>query len=532
MSSENPSAFDEKRANTGSTDSVPYFSDPALRQRLDLLQHLIEYADLMLLVKGPYGAGKSALLEELVRTAKEGWWLCRLEASPLTTRDQFLIEFARALGLESTEYDSESLESYVFKQLRLIGRSGRTIVLIVDDAHLLAIPVLDLIVRLYEQRNTDGKLLRVILFAESSLEESLQSPSLKHLERNITHTLDVPPFALDQSRGFLEHLLTHWHQENLLPLPEDVVQKAHTSCEGLPGNLVRYAASLSDRSAKTAKEREVDKRQPDKRVQPKHGAVAVLLLLMVIALYFQDEINSLFEPTQKGVVKLDGGDKVDLPIPQTGPGKSDNQEETGAPSTGKLPLVETAPLPTPEPGPETRAQGSEQSQPDTREMRSAGIEGATERETSTASAEPDRVEKSEASEQTLEPKNEQEEGSSQAVKPGTAAAAGPVASEKATGVPLRGKEWLLAQPKERFTLQLFGVREKAALEEFVADHQLAEHVSVLETRYKGGPWYVLLYGSYPDRKAAEADRDRLVKQYRQLKPWPRTFESIQAQLQQ
>lgn len=505
-------------------ERYPYFADPALRQRLDLLHHLIEYADLLLVVKGPYGSGKSALLDQLIGSAKEHWFLCRVNATPLTTRDQFLSQVANQLVPGGSD-SGETLETAIVERLNSLQISNRVVVLVIDDAHALAAPVLDLIVKLHEHSGAAGKLLRVILFAESSLDESLQSPALRPLERKITHTLDLPPFAREQSRAFLEHLLASMQSNIPLPLPDETVNDAHEKSKGLPGQLVAFAQHLVQ-----AEPQHHEARKPESIssaysfASQKLWLGGLVILLVFVALIYQDEINSLFEPDPARLVQADGAGKVELPLPKQPSEERIRVERPKPVVPGKLPLVET---------------GTEASRPDDQDRAppvehgsdGPGKEGGVVAESSSEAA--GKIESGSVSTVTQPggpevpfPKKDPAPVTP-VIQPASPQAVSPDPATQAT----RGQEWLLAQPKERFTLQFFGVRERSALDEFVRDNKLFDKVSVLETQHQGSPWYVLLYGSYADRDTAEKARTQLAKRYRQIKPWPRTFGSVQEQLQ-
>ncbi len=89
-------------------------------------------------------------------------------------------------------------------------------------------------------------------------------------------------------------------------------------------------------------------------------------------------------------------------------------------------------------------------------------------------------------------------------------------------------QWLATQPPEHYTLQLLGVRERKAADRFLAASGLDPAVTgVVETRYRGGPWYVVVHGSYPDRASARDAIAQLPPRVRRNRPWPRTFGSLQ-----
>lgn len=500
--------------------SIPYFADPSLRQRLDLLHHLVEYADLMLVVKGPHGAGKTALLDQLVGSPRDHWVVCRVDATPLTTRDQLLTLLTQQAGLNPPQLPVDQLEQALAEQLEILQKSGRVVLLVIDDAHALAAPVLGLLVRLHELSGENGKLLRVVLFAEPGLDEALRSPALRSLAQCITHTLDVPPFAREQSREFLEHALAHWESEAALPLAEQQVADAHEKSEGLPGGLLAAARELTQTAAADASTGTVAPPLSQRLLQPQSWVGAAVILLVLLALVFQDEINTLFESDQRPLVSADRPGQVELPLPPTGTEPRSTTDRPPAAPVGELPQVETEPHSDPPAKPSEATASTSAPSPGTSEQSTQP--GMTE-----SAAVPERPEPAAASAATERP---QPSDGGTAPPDSARRPSAPGAGDSPLVAGVRGRDWILSQPRERLTLQLFGVREIDALREFVSDHELADQVSAFRTRYQGAPWYVLLYGSYPDRTEAEKARDLLAKTLGRVQPWPRTFGSIQEQL--
>jgi len=107
------------------------------------------------------------------------------------------------------------------------------------------------------------------------------------------------------------------------------------------------------------------------------------------------------------------------------------------------------------------------------------------------------------------------------IAPGPSSLAGPAVS------PQGGVDWLNSREPGRYTLQLVGARDPAAVRKFIGDNRLGQPYAIFERPLDGRPWYSLVAGDYPDRKAAVAARDRLPGGLAGSGAWPRTFESIQ-----
>jgi DamX protein len=119
-----------------------------------------------------------------------------------------------------------------------------------------------------------------------------------------------------------------------------------------------------------------------------------------------------------------------------------------------------------------------------------------------------------------------EDGSPAPVEDRTPLAAAPQPTRPAAAPPRTGESWLNSRAPNRYTLQLVGTRNRAAIDKFVQDHGISAPFAVFERQLNGAPWFSLVAGDYPNRDAAVAARARLPAALAGAGVWPRTFESI------
>ncbi len=90
---------------------------------------------------------------------------------------------------------------------------------------------------------------------------------------------------------------------------------------------------------------------------------------------------------------------------------------------------------------------------------------------------------------------------------------------------------MLAQNPEAYTIQLIGVRDEATLGRFIERHGLQDKAVYYASGGKDKqPWFSLLYGVYPDRKAAEAGRRGLPAELRKKDVWYRRLDAVQNEI--
>ncbi len=81
-------------------------------------------------------------------------------------------------------------------------------------------------------------------------------------------------------------------------------------------------------------------------------------------------------------------------------------------------------------------------------------------------------------------------------------------------------------PPDQYVLQLLAIRDPAAGERFLAQHQLSGRARVVAIRRKGQAWYLVVLGPFPDRRAASAAVRTLPKAIQAQQPWPRRIADL------
>ena len=109
--------------------------------------------------------------------------------------------------------------------------------------------------------------------------------------------------------------------------------------------------------------------------------------------------------------------------------------------------------------------------------------------------------------------------------PSSQPAAVPAASAVPAGA--RDADWILARPQDHYTLQLFGTSNKTRLEEFLGKQREPGRFAVFGRLRDGENWYVVIYGDFADRPAADAASRSLPASVGKVEPWVRTFGSVQ-----
>jgi DamX protein len=228
-----------------------FFADPERAQTLNMLQHLTQYSEELLLVSGPAGSGKTTLLEQYLARADDDWKVCRVSAAETPDPAALFLAAARCFGLHTDGVASDALLGALQEHLNHLQQT-MTPVLVVDDADRLSDDALEIVVRLTELPGEHGKLVRTILFADAAILPRFDSQRFATAPK--PHRLDLKPLDEAQTIAYLQHrLATAGFAGGPLFQPREL-KRIHKQSQGWPGgiNVQAHEVLMSKRKSGAA----------------------------------------------------------------------------------------------------------------------------------------------------------------------------------------------------------------------------------------------------------------------------------------
>ncbi len=531
----------ETPASTAGGATPFVFFSPELKQRLDLLRHLVENSEMIPLVKGPAEAGKSTLIRELSQNASEVWRTALFIASPALQPEQFFHSLADAYSVREGE---SYLVDALLRRFENLSLDGTLPVVVIDDAHLLPEATLAIILELHARA---PKEVRFLLFAEPAIENILAPLRSRNLNLQPLQELEMPRLTRDQIRHYVEGLLQARSGAEAPALSAAQLERICKESDGLPGRVTR----LVDEIGASRLNGWLKKMPP---IQMAGLALAVVLVLML--LIFQDAINALFgggEDEQPIMETQEPGREIPLQLPP--PAQEQVTEQVPAPKAEPeaeaLLLPQPVETPTPEPSasaeaPEAVAEEAQEAvvPPPEPEAPDAMAEEAASPVEPTENGEERQV----TPDQTAEPAvpaapalmaEEPAKPAPATEKPPAAEKPAETAKPKPAPKPARqtadsggvkSEAWLLRQNPAAYTLQLASMQDKAGVPRMVELYKLPGPFAYYRTTRNGAPWYPVLYGLYLNQKDALAARDKLAAGYGLKGAWVRKIGSIQSEI--
>ncbi len=210
----------------------------------DLLDELIDDAveaaaapGAILMLAGDDGSGRSMQLMRLLGSMPENYELIAFRAR-LNTQFEG-VDFTIRNHLRAAGHDDPDRPLSDLLAARI--REGFDPVIAVDDAHLLGMDIINILLRMRSDiLGSEGRAPRLVLAGDPVLlRRRLQ---LRPVDEDQTVRFKLRPFSLEQTEGYLRHRLSAAGMNDVdSVLTEDVVADLQAESKGLPAALNRYA---------------------------------------------------------------------------------------------------------------------------------------------------------------------------------------------------------------------------------------------------------------------------------------------------
>ena len=264
-------------------------------QHLKMLQHLTEYSNLLLLIIGERGIGKTSLMQRFLLEANPDWQLCQIDAHTMLNADQLLYEITQGFGVTAPPRDSEALQDVLYQQLVQLQNKNQEPILVIDDAHELPLETLEALFLLADVEGRHGNLLRILMFCEPLINTILDHPEIRSLRERVTHSLEMPYLTEEQTAEYVYHRLSVAGMTSSNPFTAKDIHHIYKLSDGVPAKVNETCHMLLNESEGIIDPLYSDTDRPEKnRSFLTQLIVASIILLLLIALFFQNEINNVF----------------------------------------------------------------------------------------------------------------------------------------------------------------------------------------------------------------------------------------------
>ncbi len=440
---------------------------------LEHIKALITEGNDLLVITSPDSSDKYALSGQVESIIDPHWRTSLIRADANTNIESLSHEIIEQ-ALPDRVNDNLPIVSQVHRYLEYSAQNGILPVIMIDDAHKLTQEVLEFILQLAELRYADS-LFRIVLFADETINEHLDAPGLKELTAGVLHNIHTTSFA----------------KEEIEEEPKEIIGEVTSIYDEIDEELLADEDALEDND--------------NDRSRTIIGlfVIAVVLITGFLAYsYFNNqkdvgitETTIASQPQEIIIEEIHSQVEEVVAV-----------EEDDLNIDNELSQIEPVPEPLIE-----EDLFEDISDTETAEEVAEYVE-----EIEHLAIEDEEVAMPET--ETMTDADDENVFNLETVPEYLSNIKGPV--------------WLRQQPASSYVLQLISARYESNLRNLLSGQSgiQSELSGYVKYTPSGKPRYLLLYGIYPDRKAAEAAVDELPVEFQSIPPWPRTISYVVREL--
>ncbi len=502
------------------TETLEDLLSPERKQKLELLTSLIKTQQQSLIVCGPKGIGKTTILKLLAKSKnpRQLWSYVECDAALTFSKLVTHLSSVLSLGKERNSKYTKSKSKIAQKlatQLSKIAKNGHIVVLVLDDAGRLQAGVITKFMAF--ARQCQG--LQLILTI---------TPDDLFIKRSTDYVIDdgyvveIPPLTQQESADFALNFLEENKQRfEFDTLPENLTEEIYQASQGIPGEILQGMSKMAPQSASVSGQYRFNS--------------LFWLGLIGLTIWGGFSYLSRLDNYSKNVSYVDLNN---APPPLVGIDKSSKSAETLNPAKVENKLKTTSVAEktlddTPEssissalpPTTEDILNSTLANEAASLSNKALDAESAEEINNSLASLKNPVQNRNKSNEitaksQAILPTNQKKTvlAIKQSPKPETVTVDQSTINKKISTTQdtkkpfqgIHGPDWVLAQDKDSYTLQLMASSDKESLSLFINQStELHTQSAYYKMKLKGKNWYGLIYGVYPTIAAAKQAIKRL-----------------------
>ena len=483
---------------------------------LDSLENQVLYANICCVIVGEEDIGKSYLIDKLRSRVRSEVFVSEIASEPVLTQAQIEKTICLQLGLSWQENEQSLLE-------KISENAERRTLLTIDDAHLLSPSCLDFVIGLVKSQVDSGEpCLFVVLAGEVSLAKNLsETPNLKN-DPNLCALFELQPFEQWETKPLVAEF-----QETDVATIEAIYDQQKLDyfwqlSDGNPGRL-RYQVQKWVSQDSASPKRKQTKERFKYLSAIGYGVVAVLLIL---ALIYQDSINQLISPEQKGEQIVDSKIEKKQKRADNSQNTSDVNSKSNSDSDSDLQSTDqhSDKLET-KLKPKVELQESKNRQILVKEEKEKAGNISEEKDkdklVATSSQENKVTEIAKVQKKQEEVGKPKSEKLNQDVKKEPKPANSDYSEDERE---------LLRLDDKSYTLQWVGVSELEAAKSYISKHPLASQMKVFKRRSSKSPLYLVVSGNFNSKLDASNARDIYQQRNYPGKPWIKSLAAVKKEI--
>lgn len=472
-------------------DSSNYFEDEQRAEISQKIAHLLEFGSDILFIRSELESGKTTLIKHLIEEKQPHWRCCYTNAEQANSVNSFLAILARSFQIRETQ--PEAILNKLADYLTEAHDKGKLTVLFVDDADKLDPSLFKLITSIAAIYISGQPVLRIALIGREIPAILKQLVAQGNSREHITVT-EVPAFNEEQTGIYIQHRLAAMDFDQQSQFTPSVVEKIFKQSRGQPSHINALAHSKITQPESTAHSEALQLTKKNSAAN-NHFVLKLIALALaisvVVSLFFFRSDKSLTPNPPEPIAQKEK--TLAIPAPQVEP-----KEE---PVPAKI---------IPEPPQQTNEAAKEIKTEETSTSPIVTTEAPARPEAKPEPIQDSVTTPSEASANTKEN--------------GTAVNKASIVAPKND---TKNEEWIKTRPATHFTLQLIALGSAEAAQKYIKDNNIEQQAAFFKTSKNNKIYYAVVFGDFASRQAAQNSIRQLPASLSKIKPWIRSYASIQ-----
>lgn len=229
------------------TPNTSFYCDLKVHhEALEVLLTALKTGEGFIKVTGEVGTGKTLLCRKLLNEIPDHF-VTAYVPNPYLQPAELRQAIAAELHIEGADtLDQHKLTQAIERELLRINQSGRSVVLLLDEAQALPTESLEAL-RLFSNLETETrKLVHLVLFGQPELDERLATRELRQLRQRITFAYQLRTLNNDEVGRYLHHRIQIAGYKGPPLFPAPLVHLIHKASRGVPrlANVICHKALL------------------------------------------------------------------------------------------------------------------------------------------------------------------------------------------------------------------------------------------------------------------------------------------------
>lgn len=219
----------------GLTPDTRFFCDlPSHIEALNVLLVSLYNGEGFIKITGDVGTGKTMLCRKLLNELTAPFETAYIP-NPHLSPFGLLMAIADEMDIAySKNIKQNALMGLINEFLINCATNGKKVVLIIDEAQSMSIETLESLRLITNLETEQQKLLQIVLFGQSELDEKLRNKSIRQLRQRITFSYSLNPLTTENVSDYIKHRLNIAGMGNVAIFSSTAIKALRHYSRGIP----------------------------------------------------------------------------------------------------------------------------------------------------------------------------------------------------------------------------------------------------------------------------------------------------------